>query len=73
MTGAAGAYYASPVAADGKIFTVSEEGKLAVMKAGGEWELLKVNDFGDECYASPAIVDGKLYVRTRGALYCFQK
>ena len=39
--------------------------------AGGEWEVLALNDLEDECYATPAIDEGRLYVRTRGALYCF--
>jgi len=40
-------YYASPVAADRKVFFVSEAGKVAVVKAGGDdWEVLAVNDLG---------------------------
>jgi hypothetical protein len=30
-----------------------------------------VNDLGDDIYATPAISDGKIYLRTRGWLYCF--
>ena len=70
-TGALGEYLASPVAADGKIYTVSEEGKVSVLKAGREWEVLRVNDLREEVYATPAIVDGRLVVRTRGTLYSF--
>lgn len=63
--------YASPVAGDGKIYFASVEGQVAVVKADPEWEVLAVNDLEDEIYATPAIVDGRLYVRTRGRLYCF--
>jgi hypothetical protein len=42
-----------------------------VLKAGGDWEVLAVNDLDDECYATPAIVDNRLYIRTRNTLYCF--
>jgi outer membrane protein assembly factor BamB len=73
VTGAPGAYFASPVAGDGKIYTVSEEGKLAVMRAGADWEIIGVNDFNESVHATPAIVDGKIYVRTHAALYCFAK
>jgi outer membrane protein assembly factor BamB len=66
-------YFASPVAADGKIFFVSESGKVAVMKPDGNLEVLAVNDMDDLCYATPAIADGRIYLRTRGALYCFGK
>lgn len=73
LTGALGDYYASPVAADGKIYAANQEGKVAVIRAGGDWELLVVNDLEEECYATPAIVDGDLYVRTAGHLYRFTK
>ena len=47
--------YASPVAADGKVFFVSEAGKVVVVKAGGnDWEVLAVNDLGEKCCATPA-------------------
>jgi len=65
-------FFSSPVAADGKVYVLSEGGKLAVLKASGaEWEVQAVHDFDDLCNATPAIVDGKIYVRTRGALYAF--
>lgn len=70
-TGAMGEYYASPVAADGKIYAVNVEGKMAVVKAGAQWDVLKVNDLGEETHATPALAGGRLYVRTRGHLYCF--
>ena len=69
--GALGEYYASPVAADGKVFLANTEGKITVLKAGAEWEVLAVNEIGDEVSATPALSDGRVYVRTRGALYCF--
>ncbi len=71
LTGALGDYYASPIAADGKIYLANNEGKMAVVKAGAEWEVLTVNDLGEDVYATPAIVDNALYVRTGRALYRF--
>jgi len=70
-TGAPGSYYASPIAADGKVFLASEEGKVAVLKAGAQWEVLAVNDVGEEILATPALTNGRIYVRTRSSLYCF--
>jgi outer membrane protein assembly factor BamB len=64
-------YYASPVAADGKIFMVSASGKVTVLKAGAQWEILATNDLGEECWATPAIAGSNLYIRTRDALYAF--
>jgi outer membrane protein assembly factor BamB len=69
--GALGEYFASPVAGDGKIYAVNEEGKMTVLKAGAAWEVLAVNDLGDETYATPAISGKRLIVRTRGTLFAF--
>ncbi len=66
-------YFASPVAADGKIFLSSEAGKITVLKPGPQWEIARVNDMGEEVWATPVITDGKLYVRTRTALYAFDE
>jgi len=68
---APGDYYASPIAADGKIYTVSEEGKAVVIQAGDPWQVLRVNDMGDGSRSTPAIADSRLFVRTYGMLYCF--
>jgi len=70
---ALGAYFSSPVAADGKVFLANEEGKVSVLKAGADWEVLAVNDLGEEIHATPAIADGKIYIRTRGSLFCFAR
>ncbi len=64
-------YYASPVAADGKIYLASETGKVSVIRPGAQWEVLAVHDFGEPVYASPAMGSGRLYVRTDSALYAF--
>jgi len=66
-------YFASPVAADGKVYLASEAGKVTVLEPGREWEIREVNDMGEEIWATPVITDGKLYVRTRSALYCFDE
>jgi hypothetical protein len=65
--------FASPVAADGKIYVTSASGKVTVVKAGANWTTLHVNDLDEECYASPAIADRRIYIRTRSALYAFAK
>jgi outer membrane protein assembly factor BamB len=71
LRGAVDAYYASPVAGDGKILVVSESGKVAVVKADGTLSVLVINDLDDLCYATPAIAGGRLYIRTRTMLYSF--
>ena len=71
MADALDKYYASPVAADGKVYLFSESGKGTVVKAGADWEILSTSDFGADVYATPAIVGDILYVRTREALHAF--
>jgi outer membrane protein assembly factor BamB len=71
LRGAVDKYYASPVAADGKVFFVGNSGVVTIMKAGPDQEILSVNELDDECFATPAIADGRVYIRTRGMLYCF--
>jgi outer membrane protein assembly factor BamB len=73
LHGAIDKYFASPVAADDKIFLIGQGGQVSVLKAAGDWEVLKVNELDDECYATPAIADGRIYIRTRSALYSFGK
>lgn len=64
--------HASPVAAAGKILVPTLKGQLAVLAAGGEWEVLGLYDLGEEIYASPAIDEGQVYLRTKTALYRFE-
>jgi len=71
LTGALGSYYSSPVAADGHIFFASERGAMAVLEPTGDLTPLVVNDLKEDCYATPAFADGRIYVRTVEALYAF--
>jgi hypothetical protein len=64
-------YWASPVAADGKVFMISEDCKVSVLDAAGEWTVRATNQLEGTCFASPAIADNRLYVRTSVALYSF--
>jgi outer membrane protein assembly factor BamB len=64
-------YYASPVASDGKVYIASQSGVVAVLKAGGDQEMLAANKIDEDIYATPAIADGRIYVRTVTYLYCF--
>ncbi|HVL68617.1 MAG TPA: PQQ-binding-like beta-propeller repeat protein [Vicinamibacterales bacterium] len=70
-TGALGEYYASPVAADGKVYIANRDGQVSVLEAGAEWKLLRVNDLGEEIEATPALAGGRVYVRTKDNIYCF--
>ena len=63
-------YFASPIYGDGKIYLAGENGFVVVIKDGPEYEVLAKNDMGDSIVGTPAIADGRLYVRTRTKLIC---
>ncbi len=56
---------ASPVAGDGKLFFIAEQGAVYVVEAGPEFRLLQVNQMNETCMASPAISQGIMLLRTR--------
>ena len=62
-------FSASPVAVDGKIFFTNDEGETFVLQAGPAFNLLHVNRIGEGTLASPALVDGRWYIRTDRNLY----
>jgi outer membrane protein assembly factor BamB len=64
-----GAYSASPIAADGKIYFASEDGDIFVVKAGPKYELLTVNPMDEVLTATPAISDGMIIVRGQKHLF----
>lgn len=65
-----GIFFASPVAGDGKVYMVSETGETFVLRAGREASILAKNDIGERVLASPAISDGRLFLRSDGSLFC---
>ena len=74
LAGAPGNYYASPVAADGRIYVASLPGKLSVVRAGGDKpEILHQADFGERILATPALVEDKIYLRSETRLWAFGK
>ncbi len=69
--GGTGDYYSSPVAGDGKVYLINQRGDLSVVSGAADWRLLHRAKFGEDVFATPAIVDGSIYLRTAGHLYCF--
>lgn len=62
------AYFTSPVAGDGKVYLLGESGVLTVLRAGGLEELHRA-DFGEDCFATPALEGDSVWIRTQGNLY----
>lgn len=69
--GTGGAYFASPVAGGNKLYVASRNGVVSVIAAGDTFTVLAKNDFEEPILATPALVDGKIYLRTESQLYAF--
>jgi outer membrane protein assembly factor BamB len=69
--GSPNGYYSSPVAANGMIYFASDRGTITVVKAGASLEVLAENKLNTPVFASPAIVDGAMYIRSSGQLWAF--
>lgn len=63
-------FTASPVAFEGKLLIISEDGDSFMMRAGQTPEVLGVNSLSEPVYASPAISAGKIFLRGENSLYC---
>jgi outer membrane protein assembly factor BamB len=69
-----GAYSASPVLAEGRLYITSEnEGLTTVFAAGPKFEILAENPLDDYCLASPAVSDGQIFIRTDKFLWAIGK
>ena len=71
--GKAKSFIASPVASDGKIYIVDEEGTVYIIQDGEKFNLLAEIPFNDICMTAPAITDGMIYFRTQKFLICVGK
>ncbi len=65
-----GTVSSSPIMIDGKIYAVTEDGGVFVFPAAKEFELLAKNDLKEPVYATPAVADGRLYIRGFKHLFC---
>ncbi len=66
-----GAFSASPIVVDGKVYATREDGKTFVFSAGPEFKLLGANELdGTQTVATPVFANGKILLRTDTHLYC---
>jgi outer membrane protein assembly factor BamB len=63
-------FTASPIAYEGKVLLTSEDGDTFVIKAGPKFEVLRTNSIGEPVFASPAVSQGRLFIRGERNLYC---
>jgi len=71
--GSAKSFIASPVASDGRIYIVDEEGTVYIIKDGDSFELLEEIPMNDICMTAPAITDGMIFFRTQNNLFAVGK
>lgn len=69
--GSSGPYYSSPIAAGGKVYIASAKGVITVLATGEHFNILAKNDMREPVFATPAVVQNTLYVRTRSHMYAF--
>ena len=66
-------FSASPVAAGDKVYFASEDGDVYVVRAGPKYELLATNRMGETCFATPAISQATIFVRTQSHIYAIRE
>ena len=65
-----GKFTASPVIAADRLIVINEDGLATILNTGDIFKILYQNDIPEETLASPAILDGHIYIRTALNLYC---
>jgi outer membrane protein assembly factor BamB len=68
---AQGGYFASPVAADGRIYMVSDQGVVTVVRPGDSFSELARNEIGESVKATPALAKGTIIIRSASHLWAF--
>ena len=63
----------SPVAANGRLFLTSEDGDTFVIKAGPKHEVIGTNSVGEPVYTTPAISNGRIYIRGERHLFAISQ
>lgn len=63
-------FYSSPIIADGRIYLLSNDGKMHIFSADSDFNLLDSFETGERTFATPAFTDGKIVVRTENSIYC---
>jgi outer membrane protein assembly factor BamB len=69
--GLGGEYYATPILVGERVIVAAERGTVFVLASGDEFEVVSRNELGEGIYATPAVADNMLYVRTADHLWAF--
>jgi outer membrane protein assembly factor BamB len=63
-------FLASPSLVGDRLYLLSEKGVMYIIEAGTEYKELAKCELGEQCHASPAFMDGRIYIRGKDNLYC---
>jgi outer membrane protein assembly factor BamB len=63
-------FRASPSLVGKSLYLLSEKGVMYIIESGPEYKQLARCELGEDCYASPAFADGRIYIRGVQNLYC---
>ena len=72
-SGVKGEYFASPIKVGDRVLVTSSLGSVIAIRDSERFEILGQYDLGQEIYATPAVVDNTLYLRSATALWAFQE
>src|SRR5262249_10193942 len=68
-----GGFYASPVVGGGRVYLMGSKGVTVVFKLGDKYEELAQNPLGEKASSTPAVPEGRIYLRSEKNLYCIAK
>jgi outer membrane protein assembly factor BamB len=68
-----GEYYSSPLWIEGRVYCISKRGQIVVLAASRKFEVLARMELGEKTFATPAVADGVMYLRTQTRLYSLGK
>jgi outer membrane protein assembly factor BamB len=68
-----GRHHASPVLVGGLVYFINDDGQINVIRPGEKFNRVARYELGEQCYASPAISDGQVFLRGFQHLFCIGK
>lgn len=63
-------YSASLISADGFVYFLSDQGIMTIVRPGQKLDIVARNELGENTYASPAVSNGRIFIRADKNLYC---
>lgn len=63
-------FYSSPMIVEGRLYLISNDGKMHIFSTDSEFKLLSAFETGEPTFATPAFTDGKIVIRTEKSIYC---